>query len=62
MRYAFSRRELLGSLGAFPAVVRLSLGGDAVSVGMIPDAGATQVAIDQKAPLRDYLAKAIGHP
>ena len=31
-----------------------------VSIGMIPDAGATQVAIDQKAPLRDYLAKAMG--
>src|ERR1700688_2854259 len=32
----------------------------ALSVGMIPDAGATQVAVDQKAPLRDYLAKALG--
>ncbi len=31
-----------------------------LSVGMIPDAGATQVAVDQKAPLRDYLAKALG--
>jgi phosphonate transport system substrate-binding protein len=27
---------------------------------MVPDAGATQVAVDQKAPLRDYLAKALG--
>ena len=62
MRHTFSRRELLGSLGTFPAVVRLAFAGDAVSVGMIPDAGATQVAIDQKAPLRDYLAKAIGQP
>jgi len=35
---------------------------DAVRVGMIPDAGATQVSIDEKAPLRDYLAKAIGKP
>jgi phosphonate transport system substrate-binding protein len=34
----------------------------AIRVGMIPDAGATQVAIDQKAPLRDYLAKAVGQP
>ncbi len=31
-----------------------------LSVGMIPDAGATQVAVDQKAPLRDYLAKTLG--
>jgi phosphonate transport system substrate-binding protein len=29
---------------------------------MIPDAGATQVSIEQKAPLRDYLAKALGLP
>ncbi|HUN48269.1 MAG TPA: phosphate/phosphite/phosphonate ABC transporter substrate-binding protein [Stellaceae bacterium] len=35
---------------------------DAVRVGMIPDAGATQVSIDEKAPLRDYLAKAVGKP
>jgi phosphonate transport system substrate-binding protein len=32
----------------------------AVRVGMIPDAGATQVSIEQKAPLRDHLAQAIG--
>jgi len=31
-------------------------------VGMIPDAGATQVSIEQKAPLREYLSKAIGRP
>ena len=31
-----------------------------IKVGMIPDAGATQVSIDQKAPLRDYLSKALG--
>ena len=34
----------------------------ALRVGMIPDAGATQVSIEEKAPLRDYLAKAIGQP
>jgi phosphonate transport system substrate-binding protein len=33
-----------------------------LKVGMIPDAGATQVAIDEKAPLQAYLAKAIGRP
>jgi phosphonate transport system substrate-binding protein len=33
---------------------------DAIKVGMIPDAGATQVSIEEKAPLRDYLAKATG--
>jgi phosphonate transport system substrate-binding protein len=35
---------------------------DTLTIGMIPDAGATQVAVDQKAPLRDYLASAIGSP
>jgi phosphonate transport system substrate-binding protein len=33
-----------------------------VSVGMIPDAGATQVSIEEKTPLRDYLSKALGIP
>lgn len=29
---------------------------------MIPDAGATQVSIDEKAPLRDYLSRMLGQP
>ncbi len=29
---------------------------------MIPDAGATQVSVDQKKPLKDYLATALGQP
>ncbi len=29
-------------------------------VGMIPDAGATQVSVEQKKPLREYLEKALG--
>src|SRR5690242_15728795 len=36
--------------------------GDTLTIGMIPDAGATQVAVDQKAPLREFLEKAIGKP
>lgn len=39
----------------------LSAAGE-IKIGMIPDAGATQVSIDEKAPLRDYLAKAVGSP
>jgi phosphonate transport system substrate-binding protein len=35
---------------------------DAVRIGMIPDAGATQVSIDQKAPLQAYLSKTLGRP
>src|SRR5215472_9986581 len=33
-----------------------------VSVGMIPDAGATQVSLEDKAPLKAYLTRAIGQP
>jgi phosphonate transport system substrate-binding protein len=35
---------------------------DSLRVGMIPDAGSTQVSVEEKAPLRDYLAKAMGQP
>jgi phosphonate transport system substrate-binding protein len=31
-------------------------------VGMIPDAGATQVSIDEKAPLQSYLSEKLGRP
>jgi phosphonate transport system substrate-binding protein len=33
-----------------------------VSVGMIPDAGATQVSLEDKAPLKAYLLRALGRP
>jgi phosphonate transport system substrate-binding protein len=33
-----------------------------IRIGMIPDAGATQVSVEQKAPLRAYLEKALGRP
>jgi phosphonate transport system substrate-binding protein len=36
--------------------------GEAIRVGMIPDAGATQVSVDQKKPLKDYLEMALGQP
>src|SRR5215472_19157721 len=31
-----------------------------IVVGMIPDAGATQVSIQEKAPLKDYLSRQMG--
>jgi len=40
--------------------IALSADEKPVSVGMIPDAGATQVSIQEKGPLKDYLAKHIG--
>ncbi len=33
-----------------------------IRIGMVPDAGATQVSVEEKAPLRAYLEKAIGEP
>jgi phosphonate transport system substrate-binding protein len=57
-----SRREfLVRAAGAFSvAAARPLLGADAIKVGMVPDAGATQVSVEEKAPLRDYLSKAVG--
>jgi phosphonate transport system substrate-binding protein len=57
-----SRRHFLTrTAGAFSVAAALPLrGADLIKVGMIPDAGATQVSIEEKAPLRDYLAKTIG--
>jgi phosphonate transport system substrate-binding protein len=42
---------------------RPAIGGETpLRIGMIPDAGATQVSVEQKAPLRAYLEKALGRP
>lgn len=38
----------------------LQAGDKPVTVGMIPDAGATQVSIQEKEPLKNYLAKSLG--
>jgi phosphonate transport system substrate-binding protein len=57
-----SRRHFLTrTAGAFSVAAAVPLrGADLIKVGMIPDAGATQVSIEEKGPLRDYLAKTIG--
>jgi phosphonate transport system substrate-binding protein len=41
---------------------RLRAADAAIKVGMIPDAGATQVSVQEKGPLQAYLAKALGRP
>jgi phosphonate transport system substrate-binding protein len=54
-----ARRSFLAStaaLAALTALPRAARAATALRVGMIPDAGATQISIDQKKPLRDYLA------
>jgi phosphonate transport system substrate-binding protein len=57
-----SRRDFLASTaGALAVAAALPMrGGDAIKVGMVPDAGATQVSVEEKGPLRDYLGKAVG--
>ncbi len=56
-----SRRDFFTrAAGAFSIAVLPLRAADAVKVGMVPDAGATQVSVEEKAPLRDYLAKAVG--
>lgn len=60
-----NRRTVLAGIGAALAATSLSAPGVAeqpVRVGMIPDAGATQVSIEQKAPLESYLTKTFGQP
>lgn len=53
---------LVQTLGAaFASRLPLSAASE-IKIGMIPDAGATQVSIDEKVPLREYLAKAMGAP
>lgn len=63
MTSTLSRRSFLAStlaLGATAVLPRAAEAAAPLRVGMIPDAGATQVSIDQKKPLRDYLATKLG--
>src|ERR1700674_2519135 len=56
-----NRRDFLARTltSAALSASRLNAAGQ-VNIGMVPDAGATQVSIEEKAPLRDYLVKATG--
>jgi phosphonate transport system substrate-binding protein len=55
-RWAF----LLCAVVLFTIALRLRATGRPISIGMIPDAGATQVSIQEKEPLRAYLARKMG--
>ncbi len=50
------------ALGAAVGIAQAKAGETPLRIGMIPDAGATQVSVEQKAPLRAYLEKALGRP
>ena len=57
----YSRRTFVnGVFGSAAAAAFRVSGASGVSVGMIPDAGATQVSVEEKAPLRNYLSKSLG--
>ena len=61
MGFQLPRRDFLAILSSSLAASR-AIGAGPVKIGMVPDAGATQVSIEQKVPLRDYLSKALGQP
>lgn len=52
------------ALGCWLAVVsaHVARAAEALRVGMVPDAGATQVSIEQKGPLQQYLEQQMGMP
>lgn len=54
------RKAALAFAVAGAIALGLSAADKAVSVGMIPDAGATQISIQEKAPLKEFLAKQMG--
>lgn len=55
--------RLIGFVSLFLLLaVALNAGDVPVNVGMIPDAGATQVSLEDKAPLKAYLARTLGRP
>ncbi|WP_102224937.1 phosphate/phosphite/phosphonate ABC transporter substrate-binding protein [Acidimangrovimonas sediminis] len=64
-RYQFTRRGFLGTAiaaGSVAAAGPLMAADTPLRIGMVPDAGATQVSVEAKAPLQAYLEKALGRP
>lgn len=57
-----SRRLIVQAVPLIAVIIsnRSATAREGIRVGMVPDAGSTQVSVEQKAPLRNYLAKAMG--
>jgi phosphonate transport system substrate-binding protein len=51
---------LFALIGTSFLILSLRAADNPIAVGMIPDAGATQVSIQEKAPLKDYLSREMG--
>lgn len=59
--------KLLRAAGMVGALATMAAAGGAqavepLRVGMVPDAGATQISVEEKAPLQAYLEKQLGRP
>lgn len=53
---------LVGVMGVMTTVAGAAGAAEPLRIGMIPDAGATQVSVEQKAPLQKYLEQQLGRP
>jgi phosphonate transport system substrate-binding protein len=51
-----------GLIGALATAAGAARAVEPLRVGMVPDAGATQVSVEEKAPLQAYLEKQLGRP
>src|SRR6476469_1431389 len=58
-----NHRTVVGFISLF-LLFQVAVGADTVpvNVGMVPDAGATQISIKEKAPLKTYLEQKLGRP
>ena len=58
-----NHRMMFGFISLF-LLFQAAVGADkaAINVGMVPDAGATQVSVNEKAPLKTYLELKLGRP
>jgi phosphonate transport system substrate-binding protein len=57
-----NHRMLFGFISLFLLFHAALAADNAVNVGMVPDAGATQMSIKEKAPLKTYLEQKLGRP
>jgi phosphonate transport system substrate-binding protein len=62
MNFLRTLRAALAGLAAVVATAGAVNAAEPLRVGMVPDAGATQVSVEDKAPLQAYLEKALGRP
>jgi phosphonate transport system substrate-binding protein len=58
----YARRIAAAVAGLGLLALAMHAGDKPIAVGMIPDAGATQVSIQEKQPLKDYLSRSMGQP